>query len=154
MRSMREARAAALTLLPWRASCVSRYFRSNALTTSSRASLKGRVKVSKENALAAPPLVAMAQAPQGQQPPAGGQRPARGEGRGGEGQAPRGDAQGRGDARGAQGASGRSIFLSLWLAPSTIGFSLRSADGPPPAIAAAMGEVASLPGSASCGSWG
>jgi cyclase len=58
-------------------------------------------------ALAATPLVSMAQAPQGQQPPDGGQRPARGEGRGGEGQAPRGDAQGRGDARGAQGGRGQ-----------------------------------------------
>src|SRR6058998_921099 len=65
-------------------------------------------------ALAAIPLVSMAQAPQGQgqQPPADGQRRggARGEGRGrgGDGQAaPRGDGQGRGgDARGAQGARG------------------------------------------------
>jgi len=65
-------------------------------------------------ALAAIPLVSMAQAPQGQgqQPPADGQRRggARGEGRGrgGDGQAaPRGDGQGRGgDARGAPGARG------------------------------------------------
>jgi len=46
-------------------------------------------------ALALTPFVSTAQAPQGQQPPAGGQRPARGEGRG-EGQPARGDAAGRG----------------------------------------------------------
>ena len=45
-------------------------------------------------ALALTPFVSTAQAPQGQ-PPAGGQRPARGEGRG-EGQPARGDAAGRG----------------------------------------------------------
>src|SRR5262245_24209189 len=53
-------------------------------------------------ALAATPLVSMAQGAQGQQPPAGGQGPARGEGRGDA----RGAQGGRGDARGAQGGRG------------------------------------------------
>src|SRR5437870_746099 len=58
-------------------------------------------------ALTATPLVSLAQAPQGQQPPADG-RGRGGRGRGGDGQAaPRGDGQGRGgDARGGQGGRG------------------------------------------------